>query len=121
MEETQFGHGLGTRGRAGAGTVPEALLEAIQQASNEVLGDVRPLRVFLFGSRARGTADPRSDFDLGIEAEDTIEPWKMEALRERLEEAPILQFLDVVDFSRVDETFRRATLPDSVTLYERAA
>jgi len=121
MQAPKLDSGTRTCQVTAAGAVPESLLEAIRRASSEVLGDVRPLRVFLFGSRARGTSDPRSDFDLGIEADAPIDPWRMEALRERLEDAPILQFLDVVDFSRVDEAFRRAALPDSVTLYERAA
>lgn len=63
-------------------------------------------RLFLFGSRAKGTAHSTSDIDLGIEGPDAVPYSILAAIREELEEAPILYSVDVVDFSRVPTKFR---------------
>ena len=66
----------------------------------------RSYRLFLFGSRARGTARPASDIDLGIEGPSPVPYATLAAIREGLEEAPILHSVDVVDFRRVPRKFR---------------
>ena len=63
-------------------------------------------RVFLFGSRATGSAAPRSDIDIGIEGPAPVSRAALAAIEEELEEAPTLYTIDVVDFARVSETFR---------------
>jgi predicted nucleotidyltransferase len=64
-------------------------------------------RVFLFGSRAEGTAQPRSDIDIGIEGPAPVPREAMALIEEELEEAPTLYTIEVVDFARVAEGFRR--------------
>jgi predicted nucleotidyltransferase len=63
--------------------------------------------VFLFGSRAEGTAQPRSDIDIGIEGPAPVPREAMALIEEELEEAPTLYTIEVVDFARVPENFRR--------------
>jgi predicted nucleotidyltransferase len=64
-------------------------------------------RVFLFGSRAAGSATERSDIDIGIEGPAPVPRSALAAIQEELEEAPTLYTIDVVDFRRVPENFRR--------------
>jgi predicted nucleotidyltransferase len=64
-------------------------------------------RVFLFGSRADGSAHPRSDIDIGIQGPVPVPRAVLAAIEEELEEAPTLFTIDVVDFARVAEKFRR--------------
>lgn len=64
-------------------------------------------RVFLFGSRAEGSAHERSDIDIGIEGPGPVPREKLSLIHEELEEAPTLYTIDVVDFLRVSEKFRR--------------
>jgi len=64
-------------------------------------------RVFLFGSRADGTAHERSDIDIGIEGPQPVPQATLASIQEELEEAPTLYTIDVVDFRRVSEKFRR--------------
>ena len=64
-------------------------------------------RVFLFGSRAAGLAAERSDIDIGIEGPAPVPRSALAAIQEELEEAPTLYTIDVVDFRRVPENFRR--------------
>jgi predicted nucleotidyltransferase len=64
-------------------------------------------RVFLFGSRATGSAGERSDIDIGIEGPAPVLRAALAAIHDELEEAPILYTIDVVDFARMPERFRR--------------
>ncbi len=64
-------------------------------------------RVFLFGSRAEGRATDRSDIDIGIEGPAPVPGPALAAIHEELDEAPTLFTIEVVDFTRVPEKFRR--------------
>jgi predicted nucleotidyltransferase len=65
-------------------------------------------RVILFGSRARGDAEDRSDFDLAVETE---QPQRLGELKELLEENPLtLLAFDVVCLSEVSPAFRERIL-----------
>ena len=63
-------------------------------------------RVFLFGSRAEGTAHERSDIDIGIDGPAPVPAAVMAQIREELEEAPTLYTVEVVDFARVTDNFK---------------
>ena len=64
-------------------------------------------RVFLFGSRATGSAGERSDVDIGIEGPAAVPRAALAAIHEELDEAPTLYTIEVVDSARVPEKFRR--------------
>lgn len=63
-------------------------------------------RVFLFGSRAAGSATERSDIDIGVEGPAPVPHSALAAIQDELEEAPTLYTIEVVDFTRVPEKFR---------------
>ena len=64
-------------------------------------------RIFLFGSRATGSAAESSDIDIGIEGPAPVPGQALAAIHNELEEAPTLYTIDVVDFRRVPEKFRQ--------------
>jgi uncharacterized protein len=63
-------------------------------------------QIFLFGSRAAGLATERSDIDIGIDGPSPVPHAVLAAIYDDLEEAPTLFTIDVVDVSRVSDTFR---------------
>jgi predicted nucleotidyltransferase len=77
------------------------------------------VKLFLFGSRARNRGVAHSDFDVGIDIGRAVPLATLERLREAFENLPILQKVDVVDFSRVDPEFARVALEQAAVLYER--
>ena len=101
--------------------LPRALLGALETALAGPLAGYRPLHVFLFGSRAQGTADRRSDFDIGVDAGRPLSARDLVELREIFDSAPLLARVDVVDFARVDDRFREHALGNAVPLHDRAA
>ncbi len=67
----------------------------------------RRVRVWLFGSVARGDFDRTSDIDIALDADAPLDPDRLAALREALEEAPIVRRVDLVDMARVSPELRR--------------
>lgn len=101
--------------------LPGPLLEALDRALRGPLASYRPLHVFVFGSRADGTADERSDYDIGVEAGRPLSARDLADVRDAFDAAPLLARVDVVDFARVDDAFRRHALRATLPLYDRAA
>lgn len=64
----------------------------------------------LFGSRAKGTAHERSDFDIAVSGVKDIEE-----LREQIEEIPTLYSFDIVDL----EMCTNNLLKEEILLYGR--
>ena len=75
-------------------------------------------RVVVFGSRARGDAKPRSDFDVGVIGEAPLPLEDFYALEDQMENLPTLYRLDWVDLSRASESCRREAMADMQVIYE---
>ncbi len=54
-------------------------------------------KIFLFGSRARGTSSCGSDIDLALDNGTKIDPFILSTIKEEIEESSIPFFVDVVD------------------------
>ena len=85
---------------------------AEKEISNEVLHIIREYlgaeyRVFLFGSRAIGTARAHSDYDFGVEGPAPIDWSILGEIQEAVEDIPTLYKIDVVDFAAVSPSFKR--------------
>ena len=76
-------------------------------------------KVFLFGSRANGKADARSDIDIGIEASKQIPLNIMAELKAELDDLPVLQKIDLVDFNIVNDDFKEIASQDMEVIYEK--
>lgn len=76
-------------------------------------------KVFFFGSRVNGKADERSDIDIGIEAGEEIPVSAFFDIKEDLDNLPILQKIDLVDFAKVSAGFKKVALENTEVIYER--
>ncbi len=83
-------------------------LEDIRKAIEELFRN-KSVKVYIFGSRARGNHTPRSDLDLGFLSEEDIS-YELALLREILEESNLTFSVDAVDLSRTSDEFREAVL-----------
>ncbi len=63
--------------------------------------------VFVFGSRARGTARPHSDLDLAVAADAPLPLGRLEVLRDAFAASDLPMQVDVVDYRAVSTAFRR--------------
>jgi uncharacterized protein len=73
-------------------------------------------RVILFGSRARGTASQRSDIDLAVEGDETVD-WTNMWLE--VEDYPTLLEIDLVPMHQIKGVFAQRVARDGKVLYAR--
>jgi predicted nucleotidyltransferase len=85
--------------------------EILRQAALIVADELEAgYRLFLFGSRAKGTGNDKSDIDIGIISDTRITGRQLLAIQEKLEQIPTLLKIDVVDFNSVDDEFKMIAL-----------
>ncbi|THJ24736.1 MAG: nucleotidyltransferase domain-containing protein [Nitrospira sp. CG24E] len=106
-------------------SVEQDPLSFVEQNACEVactlLASEPRVKVFLFGSSATERASSRSDIDLGIDLGHAIAPEMLASLRDAFDELPIMQKVDIVDFSVLDEAFKAGALQQIESVYERQA
>lgn len=76
----------------------------------------KSVRVFLFGSRADGTARYNSDWDIGLLAKHPIPGHVMAKARESLDSIRTLHSFDLVDFSKVSARFQKIAMRKVILL-----
>jgi predicted nucleotidyltransferase len=76
-------------------------------------------RFWLFGSRARGDQEERSDIDLAIEAPD-ISPEVWSRIGELVDHAQTLLKIDWVNLERAPSALRDNILKEGICLYEHS-
>ena len=92
-------------------TVARTLDYAVEQARLHL----NARRVWLFGSRARGSATRLSDIDIAVEAGENAQ-WGLFAANME-EYAPTLLHIDLVDMANCGQHLRDAVLEDGILLY----
>ncbi len=75
-------------------------------------------QIILYGSRARGDNNPRSDIDLAVRCPSASSSQWMQLLR-LMEEANTLYFIDLVRLDEASPGFKERILAEGKTLYER--
>ena len=60
-------------------------------------------KVYLFGSRARGTNDQGADIDLALDNKKAIKLEDLFKIKEKIEESTIPLFVDLVDINSANE------------------
>ncbi|MEW6609938.1 MAG: nucleotidyltransferase domain-containing protein [bacterium] len=70
------------------------------------------VRIVLFGSRAKGNANPLADVDVGLIHKGKVDRNKIARLRESVEELNIPYKVDIVDFSYVSREFKKEALKE---------
>ncbi len=71
-------------------------------------------RVYLFGSRATGTARRTSDIDVAVMPQVPLPRGVLSAIREALDESDVLLPVDLVDLTGADERLVRRVLDEGV-------
>ncbi|MFH1847040.1 MAG: nucleotidyltransferase domain-containing protein [Candidatus Omnitrophota bacterium] len=72
------------------------------------------IKIFLFGSRARGDANLYSDIDIGIIPGKNFDRSKITMLRGKIEDLNIPNKIEIVNFSEVSAEFKQEALKGAV-------
>ena len=91
----------------------------LDEVVQKIVNEVAPDRIILFGSRAKNLSSSRSDYDLAIDAGSSIDLEILGRIREKLDEIPILQKIDLLDLRSISSGFSEAISGELVVLDER--
>src|SRR5579872_3121587 len=72
------------------------------------------VKVYLFGSRAKGKVHQASDVDIAILPLGSLPKDFFSVLKEKIEESAIPYKVDVIDLSQVDKKFREKILAEGI-------
>lgn len=72
-----------------------------------------PIKVYLYGSRAKGTAHKTSDVDIALLSDAKLPVGFIAKLKELIEESSIPYHVDVVDLNQVGDNFRNQVLKEA--------
>ena len=99
------------------GEVKEYTFEELCQIVGAIAAEYGILKVYLFGSRARGDNRPDSDYDFCVEAPEGMGLFKMGGFYGKLEEALGTE-IDIVCVGSLRDDFGRSMSKDMKLLYE---
>lgn len=83
-----------------------------------LIEELNPDKLILFGSRAKGTSFPNSDFDIAVETE-KIDFRKKRIVKEKIRDVIGLHKFDLVFLNEVEKKFREIILETGKVIYER--
>ncbi|ADG07762.1 nucleotidyltransferase family protein [Kyrpidia tusciae] len=89
------------------------LLETVRRIALEHVRGT-DVRVYLFGSWARGEERRSSDIDIGLWSSRPLSREWIASLRERFEESTVPRRVDVVDLTQVDPAFVQRVLKEGI-------
>ena len=92
-------------------------IEEIKIAVNKLATDYGVEKVFLFGSYARGDADPKSDIDLRIDKGEIKGLFQLSGFYLELEDA-LNKKVDVVTTDSLDSDFLELISKEEIVVYE---
>jgi predicted nucleotidyltransferase len=97
--------------------IPEQVLALARDVARLAHEHIDPaVRVILFGSWAKGNAQPRSDLDPALDAGARLRPASIQRLQFACEELPTLRKIDLVDLHATDAALRREILATGMEL-----
>lgn len=71
-------------------------------------------KIYLFGSRARGTHSPFSDIDIAVDAGQPLPRVVVDEAKSIMQASNIMYHIDVVDMNRVPEEMRKSILKEGI-------
>ena len=92
-------------------------LEQLKDLSLSIFEN-EPVKIILFGSRARGDENPTSDVDIGIIPRKSSCARQTALLKEKIEESTIPFKVEVVNLKEASEDFYNEALKDAVVWKE---
>lgn len=91
----------------------QAILHQVVKIIRKSLG--KKTRIYLFGSWAKGNAQPASDIDIAFRLAKNKQKY-FSIIREEIDKIPTLRKIDTIDLSRATEKFSSHILKHAIQL-----
>jgi predicted nucleotidyltransferase len=89
-------------------------IDLIKKIVSDTCGDI--VKVYIFGSRVRGTAKKYSDVDIALTSVEKISRLKIITIRDELESQGFRYLVDLINLNSVSEDFRKVVLETGVEI-----
>lgn len=93
-------------------------MQLLEQYKNIIIDIVKKhlpqCKVYLFGSRARGTNLEGADIDIALDASESVDLKLLFEITNAIEESKIPVYVDVVDLHTVSEDLKKQILKDKI-------
>lgn len=87
-----------------------------QLIKTTILQNFASAQVFIFGSRAKNRAEQYSDLDIAIDNQVPLDLAKLALLKEQLAQSNIPFQVDIVDWQRISDEFKKNIKPDLIKI-----
>lgn len=71
-------------------------------------------KIYLFGSRAKGTSNPGSDIDIALDNRVPIDWSILGSIKEEIADSNILLFVDIIDMNDVTDELLKQIIRDGI-------
>lgn len=89
--------------------------DKIKQKIIAVISALMPdVKIYLFGSRARGSNNPKADIDIALDGGKPLPTIDVDEVKSMLRESNIMYSIDIVDMYQVSDTMRNEILKERV-------
>lgn len=91
--------------------------EILERVVNIVREHMPESQLILFGSRAKGTNNNRSDFDFAIKKE-SLNLLVLDKIKDRVEELETLKVIEIIDYNELGDEFKTIVDTQGRVVYE---
>lgn len=89
--------------------------EKTKQKIVAVISALMPnVKIYLFGSRARGTNAPMADIDIALDGDKELSRRDVDEVKSMFKESNIMYIIDIVDFHSVSKLMQQQILKDRI-------
>lgn len=89
-----------------------------EKTKNKIVGIISVLipeaKIYLFGSRARGSYTKHSDIDIALDAGKPLSTLDVDEVKSMLNESNILYLIDVLDFHSVNAAMQESIMKEKI-------
>lgn len=93
-------------------------MELINKIKETLIAEICPSKVYLFGSRAKGTNRDNSDFDFAVDCDSLSMAQKRHVL-DKIEHIAGLYSVDIIYFTEVDKNFAEIIKSSGELIYDK--
>jgi len=97
----------------------DKFFEKLEKIVKVLSENLKPKKIILFGSRAKGNNYNGSDIDLCVVGAKELDKRNLRKLKEKIDDISGLYSVDLIFYEKIDEEFKKIILETGKVIYEK--
>jgi predicted nucleotidyltransferase len=97
----------------------DKFFEKLEKIVKVLSENLKPKKIILFGSRAKGNNCNGSDIDLCVVGAKELDKRNLRKLKEKIDDISGLYSVDLIFYEKIDEEFKKIILETGKVIYEK--